>query len=379
MRAHGVCVLSEVHESYSRALALAWCNIPETSVIIIYPEASSPITISPPRPASMNKRYQVFVSSTYADLKEERSRVIQTLMEMDCIPSGMELFPALDEEQFEFIKKVIDDCDYYLLIIGGRYGTITPEGVSYTEKEYDYAISKGLRVIALLHKEPGNIPVGKTDQDPKLAKRLRAFRKKVENGRLVKYWTSADELPGIVSLSMLKTIKMYPATGWIRGDAAASADVLEEINELRKANAALRAASSPSLAAPLKNVAGLKAPVTVTGTWRGHTDDRAYSWQTNTTFGSVFSGIGPHLFGSPCDSIVKDALAEQFRDREQSSFTFWYIDDACYNLIKIQFQALGLVVLESGQGQRGVTEACWCLTSAGTQTLFELIAVRSES
>jgi hypothetical protein len=67
----------------------------------------------------MEKRYQVFVSSTYADLKEERSRVIQTLMEMDCIPSGMELFPAADEEQWEFIKRVIDDCDYYLLIIGG--------------------------------------------------------------------------------------------------------------------------------------------------------------------------------------------------------------------------------------------------------------------
>lgn len=52
----------------------------------------------------MDKRYQIFVSSTYADLKEERRRVIQALMEMDCIPSGMELFPAADEEQWEFIK-----------------------------------------------------------------------------------------------------------------------------------------------------------------------------------------------------------------------------------------------------------------------------------
>jgi len=63
----------------------------------------------------MDKRYQVFVSSTYADLKDERRRVIQTVMELDCIPVGMELFPAADEEQFEFIKRVIDDCDYYLL------------------------------------------------------------------------------------------------------------------------------------------------------------------------------------------------------------------------------------------------------------------------
>jgi hypothetical protein len=67
----------------------------------------------------MDKRYQVFVSSTYADLLIERQKVTQVLMEMDCIPAGMELFPAADEEQWEFIKKIISDCDYYILIIGG--------------------------------------------------------------------------------------------------------------------------------------------------------------------------------------------------------------------------------------------------------------------
>lgn len=46
----------------------------------------------------MDKRYQVFISSTYVDLQEERQSVLQTLMEMDCIPAGMELFPAADEE-----------------------------------------------------------------------------------------------------------------------------------------------------------------------------------------------------------------------------------------------------------------------------------------
>src|SRR5580698_11146537 len=98
----------------------------------------------------MDKRYQVFVSSTYADLKDERRSVIQALMEMDCIPAGMEIFPAADEEQFAFIKRVIDDCDYYLLIIGGRYGSVDTAGVSYTEKEFEYAVQKGLYVIALI-------------------------------------------------------------------------------------------------------------------------------------------------------------------------------------------------------------------------------------
>ena len=150
----------------------------------------------------MDKRYQIFVSSTYADLKEERQKVIQALMEMDCIPSGMELFPAADEEQFEFIKKVIDDCDYYLLIIGGRYGSVGADGLSYTEREYQYAIECGIKVIALLHESPDEISVSKSEINETLRERLRVFREQVKTGRLVKTWKLADQLPGLVALSL---------------------------------------------------------------------------------------------------------------------------------------------------------------------------------
>ena len=158
----------------------------------------------------MDKRYQVFISSTYADLKEERRRVIETVLDADCIPAGMELFPAADEEQFEYIKRVIDDCDYYLLIIGGRYGSVTAAGVSYTEQEYDYALGRGLKVIALLHENPDDISFGKSEQDPALRKKLQQFRDKVATGRLVKYWRSAEgELPGLVSTSLMNAIKRF--------------------------------------------------------------------------------------------------------------------------------------------------------------------------
>src|SRR5215471_1967381 len=110
------------------------------------------------------KRYQVFVSSTYQDLQEERQEVMQALLELDCIPSGMELFPAADEDQWSLIKKVIDDCDYYLVIIGGRYGSLGDDGKSYTQMEYEYALSKGKPIIAFLHAEPGKIESAKTEK-----------------------------------------------------------------------------------------------------------------------------------------------------------------------------------------------------------------------
>jgi Domain of unknown function (DUF4062) len=80
------------------------------------------------------KRFQVFVSSTYKDLVDERSAIFDTLMKLDCIPAGMESFPAFDEEQLEYIKRIIDDSDYYVLIIAGRYGSLTEGGISFTEK-----------------------------------------------------------------------------------------------------------------------------------------------------------------------------------------------------------------------------------------------------
>lgn len=114
----------------------------------------------------MDKRYQVFVSSTFEDLQEERKEVMQALLELDCIPAGMELFPASNDDQWTLIRRVIDDCDYYLLIIGGRYGSVNEKGISYTQMEFEYALESGKPIISFLPKHPENIPAGKCDNDP---------------------------------------------------------------------------------------------------------------------------------------------------------------------------------------------------------------------
>ena len=112
----------------------------------------------------MEKRFQVFVSSTYEDLQEERQKVMHALLELDCMPSGMELFPAANDNQWSVIKSVIDDCDYCLVIIGGRYGSLGPEGLSYTEMEYRYAVDSGKPCLAFIHAEPGVLIADKTEE-----------------------------------------------------------------------------------------------------------------------------------------------------------------------------------------------------------------------
>ena len=61
---------------------------------------------------NIDKKYQVFVSSTYTDLQEERQEVIKALLELDCFPASMEFFPSTDDDQWTLIKQIIDDCDY---------------------------------------------------------------------------------------------------------------------------------------------------------------------------------------------------------------------------------------------------------------------------
>lgn len=323
----------------------------------------------------MDKRYQVFVSSTYADLKQERQRVIQALMEMDCIPAGMELFPAADDEQWAFIKRIIDDCDYYLIIIGGRYGSTTPEGISYTEKEFDYALQRGLKIVALLHEDPDAIPVNKSDIDPTLRQKLKTFREKVATNRLVKFWKSADELPGMVALSLSKTIKTYPAVGWVRASSIASEEMLIEINDLRKENNELRQELENFQSNEVEKVEGIAdfdAIFSVNGETRyrasyGYTDE---PWEAKLTWRKLFSLLAPYLIEHPSDSSVKSRLADVIGDEAKVREGTRKLDDQQFRTITIQLKALGLVSVEYTKTIQGGAGVFWSLTTTGEQVMM---------
>ena len=146
----------------------------------------------------VERRHQVFISSTFTDLVAERREVIEALLEMDAIPAGMELFAAGNTDQWTLIQQVIDQSDYYLVIIGGRYGSMTAEGISYTEMEYDYAVERGIPVMGFVHADPDSIPKGKSEMDPDASQKLQEFRAKVQR-KIVRSYSTPAELGGVVS------------------------------------------------------------------------------------------------------------------------------------------------------------------------------------
>lgn len=328
----------------------------------------------------MDKRYQVFVSSTYADLKEERQKVIQTLMEMDCIPSGMEIFPAADEEQLEFIKKIIDDCDYYILIIGGRYGSTNPKGVSYTEKEYDYAVEKGIKVIALLHENPDLIPAGKTEKNEEMTARLNTFRDKVKEGRIVKFWNEAKDLPGIVALSLTKTIKTHPAVGWVRANLVGKPELLNELNELRKENEVLQLAQKSlktDNGPKIKNLAGLDEIFKIEGDYKGRRSGITKRWEMDLSWREIYYLISPSLLSTLSDYGVQSVLEKAILSKQGYDTLTVDIDDQIFQTIKIQFMTLSLVNINYLKTTAGDMLLFWSFTKKGKDLMMEIRSVKT--
>lgn len=164
----------------------------------------------------MDKKYQVFVSSTYEDLQEERKAVMEALLQMNCFPVGMEYFNAADDSQWDVITSLIDECDYYVLIVAGRYGSIdAASGISYTQKEYEYAVKKNIPVISFVYKDINQLPSGKVEHNPDVLKKLEEFKNEIGK-KLWQTWDNKDSLASAVVLSLNKLIKSKPRTGWVR-------------------------------------------------------------------------------------------------------------------------------------------------------------------
>lgn len=169
---------------------------------------------------TLEKIYKVFVSSTYEDLRDERATLQRALLQINCLPVGMEIFPAADEETWEFLKDQIDDSDYYIVVIGGRYGSIAADGLSYTEKEYEHARKRKKPTIGFIHENRALLASGKVDSSGTSRRKLDRFIEKIKQ-RPTRFFTSPHQLALEVTSSFVSLIRQRPAVGYVRADRAA--------------------------------------------------------------------------------------------------------------------------------------------------------------
>ena len=193
----------------------------------------------------MSKKLQVFISSTFVDLKQERQAAVAAVLKSGHIPAGMELFTSGDQSQLDTIKAWIDESDVYMLILGGRYGTVeTKSGKSYTELEFDYAVSKSKPLFSVVInenaleakvKEHGTSVIESTN-----GLLLKKFRKKV-----LSYVSSFYDDQKDIRLTVYESLADFAANkeliGWVRGNTVIDTlPLFDEIKKLSEENNNLR-------------------------------------------------------------------------------------------------------------------------------------------
>jgi hypothetical protein len=151
----------------------------------------------------------------------------------------MEMFSAADEAQWNIIKKQIDQSDYYVVIVAHRYGTSDAMGLSYTEKEYDYAVAQGIPALGFVLEEGISWPKDKSDSDRSLLKKIKFFKEKIKS-KPVSFWKNGEDLYGRCSIALMKAFNAYPREGWVRASQAQDAAAAKEIVRLSSENADLR-------------------------------------------------------------------------------------------------------------------------------------------
>lgn len=342
----------------------------------------------------MDKRYQVFVSSTFEDLQAERQEVIQALLELDCIPSGMELFPAADEDQWSLIKSVIDDCDYYIVIVAGRYGSVDESGMSFTEREYRYALVSGQPIIGFLHRNPGNLPAKRTEESEDGKRRLGEFRELVQQ-KMCQFWESPADLGSKVSRSLIKLVKSHPAVGWVRADQVLSEDSAQELLALRKRVLELEEELEHSEANPPPGTDELAQGddhyevMLEFDRFSGQYDigGTKTNGRTKMSWNKIFYVVSPLMIDEAKKHNLNVVLGESISTNASADLrkrfagerlkNFLVVPESFHTVI-VQLRALGLITKSVRNRSVKDTNTYWRLTPYGEHIMTGLRAIRKE-
>jgi hypothetical protein len=318
----------------------------------------------------------------------------------------------VDDDAWTLIEDIITDSDYYLLIIGGKYGSVDPQlEISYTEREYELAVKLKKPVMALIHGEPGKLLAEQTEDSDLRREKLAAFRKKVEQAKHVKYWSSPEDLAGKVALSWNAFRKRSPVVGWIRADLASSRESLEaltkaqnELASLKEELQAVRTQAPPGTEELAQGDGLFSIPTWAYGTWtpEGEYQRSTGTWtEVQVSWDRVFGYLGLRMMQEAATDAIKEDLErvvrydhlEYLRERFQGfvrdkakeagikkwryGFKGVNFSDEDFQTILLQFNALGLI--EHSRRNRSVKDTAnyWSLTPFGHTRLVQIRAIKS--
>ena len=317
----------------------------------------------------MNMKYQIFVSSTYEDLKAERDQVVKAILEMGHIPVGMEMFSAGDEQQWKLIARQIESSDYYVVIAAHRYGSLDG-AISYTEKEYDYAATCGVPTLGFILKDGAPWPANYVDKDTKKVKALNSFKDKIKH-KLISFWTTGDDLHGKVSIALMKQMVASPREGWVRASGAASPQILAELARLSQENGELRTRLAATGEQEKRDerdlrdrtIAALQSNVISVSIW--YTEDTNWTSGLSKTLYDLFYLLAPQLMVDKSVDATCNYLAKMWKDPKRKAREKWPVPTNNVKSWLADLGALDLIKPSDRKRPSTDTNEYWTLTEIG--------------
>lgn len=326
-------------------------------------------------------KFMVFVSSTYEDLQEERKLVALHLLKAGHIPAGMEFFPADDQSQWDVIKQVIDDCDYYVLIVGNRYGSVKPGsgGNSWTQAEYEYATKRELPVLPFLK----DTCFGDTrcDQEEYQGP-WQEFIQAILQAHTVSKWSTTDKLCTEIHLSLSNQIDRRPRPGWTRAADGKKDNIVEDDpitdEELR---ASIESGKSPLKLEFTYSIGYVKSRGRYTGGTMAYKSETS---RVSTTLNELLGLLGRSLLTTCSTKDLRELCNSHIDNRERQTLRDHHPEAKTVSNIKVSGQdfdqfllklrKLGWIDVDASLMKRDSKDQAWALTGLGRAALDRLSA-----
>lgn len=149
------------------------------------------------------RRYEVFLSSTFEDLRDIRDALIHETIAIGHFPQVMEHFTAETTSDQHFLRARISQADIFVILIGARYGSSVRKGRgTFTQLEYDTALTLNKPILAFVlneeefHASRSGLAEGHPERfhDAELRKfRERVLEHQDGHGRIAKFFSLRPE------------------------------------------------------------------------------------------------------------------------------------------------------------------------------------------
>jgi|GEM_PF-5118838 len=285
------------------------------------------------------KRYNIFISSTFTDLKDIRKNIHDSILKDGHYPIAMENFVASNNSQMDEIKKLIDNCDYYILIIGFCYGTMDKSTEkSFTELEYEYALETNKPILSFFLSDNQGL-----DEDNDFNK-LNEFKRKVKNNsKLCSLSQNIETISGTVNSSLYKEYQNNPQVGWLRN----TNKVIEKTIYLNddKFNANIEILDDNFMLSGLIDV----------DTYQVH--------EVEYSFKHIFKLLARELIeGTVYDKKIKYFLEGYIQGQDTFNIDIY---DYCFEELRGVFLKIKFIVLEKRKYEDGKSYLFWKITEDG--------------